>query len=472
MSLWQLLAGSREGCFFDSKSRTIDLSFACHEVRRVDISTDEKLFVSIRDTRRRDGEQFVDLGEVCQLASLELETRVMIRVWAAARGETPSPIAIGNRVCGELRVPIQHVAMNHHGMLYYSWLTMDSPGLRDSVASIGLPDACDDSVDFDQKLVDGPRQLFQPRICITLRKSSDLGPSGELQLSTDALDETRVHSWGSLLRSHQQQVVHSAALHLQSQQANRAMDIESSTTISGSKVQEAQERVQKQAQTLENLKGRVQEVDQGFKAEEERGQEQERQWNQRLQEIEKREASIQSELSRSASVGLSARSIGETRRVQGQTDSAETKEAKDELERMRDSNARQRAQIDVLKGELQKVKLEANRKIDTANERIRALRKERDDSAEEGERLRNQGQEFNARYKTADLEARQSSEQKEALLRIVEDLHQACAGAGLQTVRRLDITNLSQSRRLDMTSASSQSRKLDMTSTSPCFRLT
>merc|ERR1712061_279738 len=107
-----------------------------------------------------------------------------------------------------------------------------------------------------------------------------------------------------------------------------------------------------------------------------------------------------------------------------------------EAEQLREANNKQKTQIESLRAEVESVRLEANGKIDAANERIRALRRDRDESLREGERLAGEIKTAAAQKEEVTMEAKQLSDQKEALLRIVEDLHQTCVGAGLQTSRR------------------------------------
>lgn len=97
-----------------------------------------------------------------------------------------------------------------------------------------------------------------------------------------------------------------------------------------------------------------------------------------------------------------------------------------------DAFAKVRKDIAALEEEIDANRKHANDQIDVANQRIRAIRQERDDNLQEYENLQEQGRRLET--ETAELmdEARTLTEQKEALMAIVEDLHRTCAGAGLE----------------------------------------
>eukprot|EP00435_Cladocopium_sp_Y103_P059856 s378_g21.t1 len=98
--------------------------------------------------------------------------------------------------------------------------------------------------------------------------------------------------------------------------------------------------------------------------------------------------------------------------------------AQAEAQKCRESNEALKAEVAQMRASLDKVAVEANGKIDAANERIRTLRKERDDALKEGDRLRAGGERLLSRQEECRRERQDLAEQKEALLKIVEDLHQ------------------------------------------------
>merc|ERR1711920_779747 len=78
-----------------------------------------------------------------------------------------------------------------------------------------------DGEDFAQALLNGPRQLAQPRVCVSICNAEDLGPSGQILWTTDAPRKTRLMHWGPLLRSQQQHVLMSTIQHLHSSQTQK-----------------------------------------------------------------------------------------------------------------------------------------------------------------------------------------------------------------------------------------------------------
>merc|ERR1711957_204506 len=97
--------------------------------------------------------------------------------------------------------------------------------------------------------------------------------------------------------------------------------------------------------------------------------------------------------------------------------------------------------------ELETTSAEANEKIDAANDRIRTLRKDRDEAVQERERFRDDNGRLMQENEAMDVEKQGLEEQKEALLKIVEDLHSSCVGAGVPMAGRVSLEQrLTQSR--------------------------
>jgi len=90
--------------------------------------------------------------------------------------------------------------------------------LNDSVASIGLQEGTSKSDELDRAVTNGPRQLFQPKICMSILKASSVPPSGKAVWVDDTPNELRVSQWASLLKSQQQHAIMSKAQFLQSSQ--------------------------------------------------------------------------------------------------------------------------------------------------------------------------------------------------------------------------------------------------------------
>jgi len=398
----QFLGGNREGCGFDSSTSVLEVSTVCHEARSVEIAQGEKIFVSVRDVRRRDNEVLAPLGAACHMKNAERDTTLLLQLWAA-RDEASARLGGGGgrRACGELRIPLHRLILTCHGMLYQTWLTLDCPGLSDSVASIGL---ADDSAAFDQKLAEGPRQLFQPRVCLSVCQTPELGPSGRLLLTADASNETRNERWGPLLRSQQQHAVLSAALHLHGLQAGDSPVVAEDRAKAMQKMQEVRARMQAQAEEIETLRAKSSQGGGVLP------------WPDLVKEPQV--------------MDLHADPLQKTVALEMET------------ETIRSANQKQKAENERLRTDVERVREEANTKIDNANERIRALRRDRDEAQREFRTLQGEVQRLHTTQNDLLAETRQLAEQKDALLQIVEDLHQACAGAGLQTVGRQSIDSI------------------------------
>eukprot|EP00913_Durusdinium_trenchii_P003553 g3286.t1 len=114
-------------------------------------------------------------------------------------------------------------------------------------------------------------------------------------------------------------------------------------------------------------------------------------------------------------------------------------QAQAEAQRYREDNKALQADVVVAKQRIDEIAAQANGKIDSANERIRTLRKERDAAQKEADRLRGAGERLVSRQEECRRERQELAEQKEALLRIVEDLHQTCKAAGMTNAGRHSI---------------------------------
>jgi len=107
-----------------------------------------------------------------------------------------------------------------------------------------------------------------------------------------------------------------------------------------------------------------------------------------------------------------------------------------EAERQRATAERLRQELEGLQVELAQIGREANDKIGAANGQIRALRAERDEAIRDVERASSKKTRLFGEKDTISAENIKLAEQKEALLKIVEDLHQTCADAGLGATTR------------------------------------
>merc|ERR1712107_476654 len=96
------------------------------------------------------------------------------------------------------------------------------------------------------------------------------------------------------------------------------------------------------------------------------------------------------------------------------------------------------AEMEALQAALNQICEEGTRKMGSATEQVRAIRIERAEAFKEIERLDGDNKQLTA--KIAELE-----EQKRSLMKIVEDLHLSCMGAGvpgLSDATRRSITSI------------------------------
>lgn len=449
--------GARDACLFESKDSKVDLSAICHEVRGVDLDQGENASISLQDARRRSGEQLSPLGKACHVRSCELDSTLILRVWASrerrktdeANGEDvfdvdasdESPLTrcgARRRLCGELRIPLQRFVLQCQDTLYQSWVTLDSPGdMNSAVSSDGM---------FDQKLVDGPRQMHKPRICLTVCKTANLSPSGKLLLAFEAPQEDRLSQWPALLRSQQQHHVMSKALYLQSLQlqGEEWSDARGERGMGSLNIRALQGRVDEQSNTIEELHQQISQVEARIR---------ERKLNEKELSISEgdspRKARVEAQLAEAArlheQVGTRMSTGAPASLVEpGFGDPMMRKEAMEtEAQQLRAENEKQSSDIENFRAQLAEVREEANSKIDAANERIRLLRRERDDNRQEREFINLEVRRLEEDNENLSVGNMQLAEQRDALLRIVEDLHQSTVASGLNTdAARLSVDSI------------------------------
>jgi len=394
--LLALFSGGREACsLFSGSKPTTDFFVICHEARGMDLSPGEQVFLTLRDMRTPDPDRLAPPGTPWELKSVQADTVLQLRAWAAPDETTAKTDVASRRALGELRIPLARLAQLGLPMLYQTWVTLDIAPLDSGHAN--------DASSFDQKLIDGPRQLFQPKACISICNMEHLNRAGRLVLSADEHHDSREARWGALLKSQQQHVVMSASLHLHSMQANEAGQSsrpdKSFQPSSSNQIQDTNARIQEQAKILQELKA---------------------------------------ELSGRGRYAAFAGTNGAGGYPSGSPTSAQRTQGGVEAEaaQLRDSNKVLQDDIDGIRADMDKVSDEANHKIDAANERIRGLRRERDDALKEGDDARAQGEKLTRNLEEGRKERQLLADQKEALLRIVEDLHQTCLGAGMDSAGR------------------------------------
>jgi hypothetical protein len=458
--------GGREcsGSFFNPNGQSVDVSTVCHDVRSIDIKEGEQAYVSVRDLRRREGEAFAQLGMVCNLRALEMDTTLLLRVWVDETAAGPK--SGQRRVVGEARVPLTRLISIYNACMYHTWITLDTPGLHDSVASLGFQD---EGASFDQAIQEGPKQLAQPKACISVCRSADIGPTGKVLWTADAPPESRASWWAPLLRSQQQHVMLSAALFLKSER--QAAQLESSSTAGypsqpSQPSPELQDRLRSQVEEIDKLRSQLDAAHSQMQQQQlDFQRQQQAQQAQPSNSLFRTQPNLPPGPQRSGGQaddnGMGGLSITQGHRGPSPYDQeAQARRLAGMETRLADAEAREHRAIEDLRAavddadhakaehhrvqqELDKISSEANKKIEAANDRIRTLRSQREKAENDLQQVQSTTIPLLQEEKsTLEAESRQLQEQKEALLRIVEDLHQTCIAAGLNTAGRQSIDNM------------------------------
>jgi hypothetical protein len=404
--------------FGNTLSVCVDAAIVCHEVRCPDFSPQEKACVSFRVLgEAEDNEAFLSPGEIHHLSSLPVDSTVEVRVWAVPQ-EAPSRIEfVQKRPCGSACIPLRHLAARFGGALYYSWMALDD-------ADSGSASASDRGGDkggaeaFANALMNGPRDLSQPKACLTICKADDIWPSGQAAWAADFPRKSRVAHWAPLLRSQQQ---HAYMCSAQQAQLNKDLQQREHRIQAARHKEELLKQEGQQAQELEALREQLHQAKREEVGQEARAQ---AQAHREAKEKALRELEVKG-----------ARSLAEARAI-AETYEAAQEAAAQEVEQQRCIAERLRGQMSELKGEFKKIGDEANKKIEAANLRIRSLRTERDEGeleAKEGTLL---CQKLRASQEELVGERDRLAEQKEKLMKVIEDLDQACSKQGLSILSR------------------------------------
>jgi len=329
-----------------------------------------------------------------EIGSLEIESVIYMRVYACGHSKVGGT-STGMRACGEVHIPIKRLLMQFDGMLYHTWLMLESPDLLDSVASTGLLGPGNEGQDFEQALHNGPRQLTQTQACVTICRAQDLGPKGFADWNLDASEEQIIARWGPLLQSQRQHVILCAAQQLQLG-VQRRRDHTQTREIER-QMEALHGRARDQAEELERLR---------------------------------------------KNIGKTGRLINDAEE-NNLSDQSRQQQIDYELDAERQRHADLKQEFTTLRDELNKIGDEAEAKIGSANIRIVALRDERNEFAEQtkyqvhaNRRLRIERDELIT--KKAAL-----SDEKEALMKSLEELDQTCNIAGL-TLGLQGIRNMTQ----------------------------
>eukprot|EP00405_Crypthecodinium_cohnii_P014589 CAMPEP_0206449060 /NCGR_PEP_ID=MMETSP0324_2-20121206/17865_1 /ASSEMBLY_ACC=CAM_ASM_000836 /TAXON_ID=2866 /ORGANISM="Crypthecodinium cohnii, Strain Seligo" /LENGTH=396 /DNA_ID=CAMNT_0053918367 /DNA_START=27 /DNA_END=1220 /DNA_ORIENTATION=+ len=375
----QQFAGGREGCF-ESAATKVDAVAVCHEVRSVPLSSNEVLVSDFRVLNQRQpmhnlhDRKLLSADQTINLKSLQIDAVVQLTVYAQDRDSG----AI--RSCGEVRIPLRTVVTKYDQSLYHTWVTLDTPGLNDSVASIGLMDGIQGVGEaFAHAMNNAPRQLSQPKACISLCKATDLDPSGHVLWTEDLPRKDRISRWGPMLRSQQQHIVMCAAQHHHQEQDRPTRESQQDSA----QLRALLQREEQQVKELEILRANVRE----------------------------RRAQQASQQQRSAAAAA----------TKTKTKMKMKMKKREEFDE----------QVRSLKLELEQLSVEANKKIEEGNVRIEQLRQERDMAAEEADREFRTVQKLQERKVALASQRAMLAEEKERMMKTLEDVYEDCRNAGV-----------------------------------------
>jgi len=363
----------------------------------------ERTCASWRILGRSEEEVLCLAGELQELKALRLDEVLLLSVWAALTESPMAPYA-ERRACGEARIPLRHLITHCDRMLYRTWIALESPGLLDSVASMGHAAPAPGGEAFDQALSNAARQPSQP-------KAGDLGPGGQPLWTFDVSGKERIARWGSLLRSQRQHVLLATAQHLQSRQPHRDQrQAQVEQQIEELEIQ-ARSRVQEQDLLRERLRGCRDDLRRETDAGRRRASQRD------LEERGARQLEESRELAKSSAERAARR--------------GRDAEATVEVGRQRSLSEQLQCEREALEEELRSIRQEANDKMEAAESNMHVLHVKR----EEADRLAEQRKAENVRLQgEAERLAQENAalaEQKEALMQIVEDLHQLCNSNGI-----------------------------------------
>eukprot|EP00434_Breviolum_minutum_P023222 symbB.v1.2.020482.t2/scaffold1729.1/size181395/19 len=446
----------RDACsIFDAGLGKFDVAVVCHEVRSVNMQPGETICMTLADAEHRvAGEDFISLKSVGIAKSLQAESVLVLKIWAML--DTP-PLSkhAERRPLGEVRIPLKHVGESSSCMLYYTWVNLESAGLNDSVAHLGYGGAFATSSEaFMQNIMSGPRQLYQPKACISMCRSAELAEPDRILWTSDLPRTERINRWGPLLRSQQQHAIMCAAQHLEGTPSNGS---ESSLQ----RLLHLRAQAEEQAQEIDSLQEQLQSASRATTAPTSR----------EALDVEPWAALTGDGWRQKPSMTLleerSTRQLEEVRNAALQSEAQISRrgkeaEAQKELEEQRSIEAELQSELRAGEVELAKIAEEANNKIEAANLRIRSLRRERDEAQRALEERRQGNQKLQSMLEEMEQEKGQLVEQKEAqplsnktcwlhhstdshlqaLIRIVEDLHSSCTQAGLPATDRASIDSI------------------------------
>jgi len=97
---------------------------------------------------------------------------------------------------------------------------------------------------------------------------------------------------------------------------------------------------------------------------------------------------------------------------------------------MRQTEEQARAEVEALRQQFDAICEEGHKKMNSAKDQVRAIQQEREDALVQLEELKHERRKLLDNQASMEEEHAALVEQKDALLKIVDDLHSACSGAG------------------------------------------
>lgn len=414
---WFQCLSSRDGV-----GLKVDAFAVCHEIRCPGLEQGVQTCASFQVLGGGQKESLVEVGGLCKLPSLQLGSVVLLRIYASA-DESPTAARAQRKACGEVHIPLRQLVSKFDNMLYHTWLTLEKPGLLDSVAGMGLFAQSEDDA-FAQAMHNGARQLHQPQACVSLCKEEDLSPSGQPIWTADVPKKDRIAHWAPLLRAQQQATMLCTLQHLQNPQPSGISDMEAPQKQS----QALAEREQEQQQELRALRERL------------RGcQERGGIATQSLSHDDDRWASLRQLNDKGYN------QLEESRRLV--TSLANRGRGKDgqlgvELERQRTLATELQRELDALQEDLASTGEEARRKFGEQEAGLAVLQRDRDEALRSCELREAEVQQLIRVTEKLTADKAKLLKENDDLSKIVEDLHEACGIAGLPTGGREPINSI------------------------------
>lgn len=423
-ALFRGLAGSRDSCGFDGGSG-FEAVAVCHELRSSSTTAYDKPYVSFKVSGGGGCQVSGQIGDVCTLKAVQPSSVVVVRLWDSA---PPTKRAVSFEfdqpecsMIGELRIPLRRLAKAYNCMLYHCWLSLRDPKDKD-------PSAKDADV-FDRALRDAQQCGDEPKVRLTMCRASDLGFNGRPFWTCDASHSERVARWGALLRSQKQN-----ANMCQAQQRKMQQELAGSAAamLEAQQLAEQLSRQEREAQSLEAKLVRCQMAMQNIAATEPSGSPSKSRAPHKTEEPHM----LEMESDRQASEDVD-RLRAELRTLQQETLDI-TNGARGAQHGPWDGGLEAHAQaegfrreFEDLQAELEAVGETLRGRLQASQDRLRRMREQRDDALQANEGLDHSIRRLGADYQRQVAENAKLAEEKESLMRIVEDLHESCKASGI-----------------------------------------